>query len=294
MCIPGPDCYECRGIDCFCIRSKPLTCNPITRTSPRKCINKKCGYDNTISNLSITEVTNLKRFITYSMISYCLNSATWKCGPLCDRIPQAVVVKTFTIKPNFWIQLFGSDAYAYTVITTNSNDQEIVVTFRGTADDRNKMKNFEFAQAPHGYASTSIPTSSDDVKVHYGFYSILAVVSLALLTALDIKQFFKEASSYLYTYSEPWVENSKFASFVNNNLNLILRVVNKAKLVLHLPPLIAGYEHHKGEVWIADPTNVVKCSDDENYSCSDSVPMPIMDDHFGPYWDISINTGLCK
>ncbi|CAG8754072.1 2980_t:CDS:2, partial [Cetraspora pellucida] len=51
-----------------------------------------------------------------------------------------------------------------------------------------------------------------------------------------------------------------------------------------------NYQHHKGEVWIANNTDneAVKCSGDENKLCSDSVKFADWNsvDHDGPYWGV--------
>ena len=126
MCVPGPDCNRCGGLDCVCIEPKPsLTCNqPCVR--PKTCVNGNCvcdssncpkvqvcqgdgtcGYPATISKPTDAEVANLTRFMSYCASSYCPNSATWTCGTLCQRVPQTTVIKTFTAKPDFWTKLFG-------------------------------------------------------------------------------------------------------------------------------------------------------------------------------------------
>ncbi|KAF0529903.1 alpha/beta-hydrolase [Gigaspora margarita] len=285
---------------------------------------------------SAAEIVNLTRFITYSAASYCPNSKTWKCGQLCDNIPQTTVISTFTTKPDFITNLTKTylktnDTEAYAVITVNSKDREIVVTFRGTADLGNILKDIEFIQWPYAYASTSIPLPSilPGDYVHYGFYTMFLdfqtpirnnistlikqypnyqiVVTghsfggaLALFTALDIKQFFVGINPFLYTYGEPRVGNSNFASFVNNALSFIRRVINQAELVPHIPYTLGWieYVHHKGEIWIANSAAnaAVECLGVENNLCSSSVNEIDwnFDDHFGPYWGIRIDASLCK
>ncbi|CAG8791078.1 27476_t:CDS:2, partial [Gigaspora margarita] len=241
--------------------------------------------------------------------SYCPNSKTWTCGQLCDNIPQTTVISTFTTKSDFITNLTKTylntnDTEAYAVITVNSKDHEIVVTFRGTANLENFLKDIEFIQWPYAYASTSIPIPAilPGDYVYYSFYTMFLdfqtpirntistlikqypnyeiVVTghsfggaLALFTALNIKQFFVGINPFLYTYGEPWVGNSNFASFVNNAL--------------------IEYVHHKGEIWIANSAAnaAVECLGVENNLCSSSVNEIDwnFDDYFGPYWGIRID-----
>ncbi|CAG8810707.1 8231_t:CDS:2, partial [Racocetra persica] len=121
--------------------------------------------------------------------------------------------------------------------------------------------------------------------------------ALALFAALDIKQFIGGCNPLLYTYGEPRCGNSIFASFVDKTLGTVYRVVNQADEVPHLIPPV-NYQHHKGEVWIANTTanEAVKCSGDENKYCSDSVKFSDRNsiDHDGPYWGVLINKGFCE
>ncbi|CAG8607980.1 38382_t:CDS:2 [Gigaspora margarita] len=263
-------------------------------------------------NLNDEELPDLKRFITYSGASYCPNSCNWTCGFYCDQIPDTTVIKAITTDPVNWIDILG----AYATITRNSKFKEVVVTFRGTANVGNAVKDIEVTQCPYGFGSTTIPTSSQPggVLVHLGFYTAFLTFqqqirdvitesikqypdynlvvtghslggALASFAALDLKQSVEGANPYLYTYGEPRIGNSVFVSFMNKTLDTIKRVVNQADIVPHLPPKI-DYEHHDGEIWIANTTanNAVKCSGDENGNIID---------HIGPYWNIRMG-GPCE
>ncbi|CAG8438974.1 296_t:CDS:10 [Scutellospora calospora] len=283
---------------------------------------------NGVSKLNDSEVPDLLRYVTYSAATYCDKSSDWTCGKYCDNIPQTTVAKPIITKPAQWVEILGQDAKAYCLITTNSKFKEIVVTFRGTADLGNTFKDYEVNQWPYGFDSTSLPVKSllQTILVHYGFYSTFLTFqipirneiskltkqypdykvvvtghslggALAVFAALDIKQYFEECNPYLYTYGEPRVGNSDFASFVNKELPFVRRVICQDDIVPHLIPRV-DYEHHKGEVWIYNSTTdqAVKCSGDENQYCSDSVDSNdrTSDDHDGPYWGLLISDNSCS
>ncbi|CAG8556708.1 22636_t:CDS:2, partial [Gigaspora rosea] len=244
---------------------------------------------NGISILSNDEIPDLTRFVTYSAASYCSNSADWTCGTYCEQIPDTT---------------------------------EIVVTFRGTANTGNTVKDYEVVQCSYGFGSTTVPIISKPVGalVHFGFYTafltfqqeLRKVISesikqypdyklvvtghslggaLASFAALDLKQ--SGANPCLYTYGEPRIGNTVFASFMYKTLDTMRRVVNQADEVPHLIPRV-DYIHHQGEIWIANTTanQAVKCSGEENKLCSDSVPSKDWNnvDHDGPYWGLLIAT----
>ncbi|RIB11482.1 Alpha/Beta hydrolase protein [Gigaspora rosea] len=281
---------------------------------------------NGISILSNDEIPDLTRFVTYSAASYCSNSADWTCGTYCEQIPDTTVIKTITTKPAKWVEKFGQDATAYCTITRNSKYKEIVVTFRGTANTGNTVKDYEVVQCSYGFGSTTVPIISKPVGalVHFGFYTafltfqqeLRKVISesikqypdyklvvtghslggaLASFAALDLKQ--SGANPCLYTYGEPRIGNTVFASFMYKTLDTMRRVVNQADEVPHLIPRV-DYIHHQGEIWIANTTanQAVKCSGEENKLCSDSVPSKDWNnvDHDGPYWGLLIATSSCK
>ncbi|CAG8753915.1 9139_t:CDS:2, partial [Dentiscutata erythropus] len=285
---------------------------------------------NGICNLDDGDIPDLTRFVTYSAASYCSNSASWTCGFYCDNIPETTVIKTITTEPAEWVKILGQSADAYAVITRNTKYKEIVVTFRGTSNFGNTVKDIEVVQCPYGFESTTpcIPTNliSGGALVHFGFYTAFLTfqqqlrdvisnsmkqypgynivvtghslgAALASFAALDIKQFINGSNPCLYTYGEPRIGNSVFASFVDETLGTVKRTVNQADEVPHLV-LEVDYKHHKGEIWIANTTanQAVECSGDENNLCSDSVQLGDWNsvDHDGPYWGVHINKGLCE
>ncbi|CAG8838503.1 27640_t:CDS:2, partial [Racocetra persica] len=89
------------------------------------------------------EIQNLIRFVTYSAASYCQNSFNWSCGQYCNNISQTTVVKTFTTHPAEWVKILGENSDAYAILTINNKYQEIVLTFRGTDNFGNAVKDLE-------------------------------------------------------------------------------------------------------------------------------------------------------
>lgn len=83
--------------------------------------------------------------------------------------------------------------------------------------------------------------------------------ALAVLQALDFVQNEGYNSSVLtiYSYGEPRIGNSAFATYVDSlDLN-IYRSVNQNDIVPHLPPESWGYQHHGFEYWIEDAAGSV-------------------------------------
>ncbi|KAF0547200.1 alpha/beta-hydrolase [Gigaspora margarita] len=288
----------------------------------------KPSLSNGISNLGNEEIPDLKRFITYCGSSYCPNSGNWTCGFYCDKIPDTTVIKTITTEPAKLVKIFGENATAYAMITRNSKYKEIVVTFRGTINFGNAIKDIEATQCPYGFESTTIPTHFQlgGSLVHFGFYTAFLTFqhqlrdvitesikqypdynlvvtghslggALASFAALDLKQSVEGANPCLYTYGEPRIGNSVFASFMDKTLDTMKRVVNQADVVPQVPPKV-NYKHHEGEIWIANTiaNEAVKCSGNENKFCSSSIPLEYWNaiDHHGPYWGIRTNHDICR
>ncbi|CAG8478605.1 7941_t:CDS:2, partial [Dentiscutata heterogama] len=253
---------------------------------------------NGISNLDDGEIPDLTRFVTYSAASYCSNSANWTCGFYCDKIPETTVIKTITTEPAKWVEILGQSADAYAVITRNTKYKEIVVTFRGTADFGNTVKDIEVVQCPYGFESITIPTNSKPggALVHLGFYTAFLTFQQQLRDVISesIKQY-PDYNIVVTGHSLGGALASFAALDIKQSINGSNPTVNQADEVPHLI-LRVDYKHHKGEIWIANTTanQAVKCSGDENKLCSDSVQFEDWNsvDHDGPYWGVHIDDGL--
>lgn len=131
----------------------------------------------------------------------------------------------------------------------------IVISFRGSNNIENWIKNIEFAQV--GYSRCN------NCKVHDGFnkaynmvkQAMLAQIqqlkakfrsakiyltghslggAIAVLAAPDIKELYGTISAF-YTFGQPRVGNSEFAAFVSR-IGGLERVIHYADIVPHLMP----------------------------------------------------------
>jgi len=110
----------------------------------------------------------------------------------------------------------------------------------------------------------------------------------------------------LVTYGQPRVGDGTYAGYIDNTLPYTYRVVHKADIVPHLPPIwlemgddLKNYTHHKSEVWYNNDMAVgqtyVECDVNESNQCSDQLEGNLLDlsiaDH-DVYFDLS--TGFAE
>ena len=167
----------------------------------------------------------------------------------------------------------------------------IVVAFRGSANIKNWISDFDAAQV--GYSRCS------GCNVHRGFYNSYSTVSsfvktqvttltakyrnapiyvtghslggaIAIVAALDIRATYGNAIK-LYTFGEPRVGNAAFASYVNSQIPDTFRVIHYADIVPHLPPAASNYKHTNYEVWYQEDMKSYKVCNAEDAGCSNSV-----------------------
>lgn len=95
--------------------------------------------------------------------------------------------------------------------------------------------------------------------------------ALATLAALDIKSLFGHVDQ-LYTFGQPRVGDSAFASFVTSNIPERWRIVHYADIVPHVPPqLPIPYSHFSSEIWYDEAMKTFKQCGAEDLRCSKSL-----------------------
>ena len=149
----------------------------------------------------------------------------------------------------------------------------IKIVFRGT-------KTSDFANAVTDMHFTTKKCSfCGDTKVHAGFYIGLNTLlnaglsghieraigqypnapvhctghslgaSLAVLSALWVRNFFPSIPVSMYTYGQPRVGKASFAKFLMQTGIEHFRVVQQKDIIPHLPPTDLGFRHTTVEVW---------------------------------------------
>ncbi|KAJ9048494.1 hypothetical protein DSO57_1034596 [Entomophthora muscae] len=144
------------------------------------------------------------------------------------------------------------------IVTTDFTRKEIVLTFRGTSNLKNRIQDFklfptDFPGVKLARVHTGFKECSDGLVSKYLFQAkrllqqpeFNVVVTghslggaIAVLAALRIQSALELRWSRLkvFTYGEPRIGNAYFASYVNSLPLYIIRVVNENDLIPHLPP----------------------------------------------------------
>ena len=71
----------------------------------------------------------------------------------------------------------------------------------------------------------------------------------------------------LYTYGQPRGGNKAFANWVDTNMPNTYRVTYKDDGICQIPQAAKGYQHHKTEYWVTDPSsaaNTFTCEGQED------------------------------
>ncbi|KAJ6649733.1 Lipase [Pseudolycoriella hygida] len=206
------------------------------------------------------------------------------------------------------------------MVALSNTRKEIVVSFRGSANSWNLVLDFAFLFNVK---------ERGNIKVHAGFY--IATMSLyehvvqaiayyrqdhpnykIVITGLSLggamarmtlfflkdRNQFDNATYELYTFGEFRVGNIYFAEYMNSLNITSVRVVHRADIICHLPPVtVLGtnilydfYFHPQNEYWINGSDGQKFCSQNvyEDASCSNSIgPAYSLVDHF-TYFDVNI------
>lgn len=153
------------------------------------------------------------------------------------------------------------------------NDNQIVVSFRGSVNVENWITNIDFIKTPYKNIAGA--------EVHEGFYSAYTAVAsqvinsvkalkaayptasflitghslggaLATFAALDIKTTLGVSTTMqMYTFGSPRCGNQAFSDFVFKEFATqgYQRITHYNDVVPHLPPSEMGFNHAGNEVW---------------------------------------------
>lgn len=248
-----------------------------------------------------------KIFALFSEAAYCSEAslASWNCTPCREPLIAGFRVSRV---------LYGKKAE--TQVFIGSDDDDIVVSFRGTDNLKNWIQDLKFPK------STSYP-KCPQCKVHSGFWSawleletdVLAEVerlvklkpsakifvtghslgaALAALCAAELG-----ASSHslgfpiegVYTFGQPRVGNTAFTSFYELGEHVSWRITHWRDIVPHLPFEVLGFRHTSTEVFYNEENSDWKICDGngEDSTCSDQFDLFSIEDH-RHYVNVSITT----
>eukprot|EP01006_Ploeotia_vitrea_P020319 TRINITY_DN52590_c0_g1_i1.p1 TRINITY_DN52590_c0_g1~~TRINITY_DN52590_c0_g1_i1.p1 ORF type:complete len:295 (+),score=32.45 TRINITY_DN52590_c0_g1_i1:3-887(+) len=228
----------------------------------------------------------------YAFASYCPDNeiADWTCH-WCKKVaaPESVVR----------VHNISSKIAAF--VGYVKQQDAALISWRGTYNAENWIKNLEFKHVPTGFSGGSIPSSAE---VHHGFledyyslnYYVLAEVekivkkhnpsqllitghslgaALAMLTLAELPSTsLRYIPARLIDFGEPRVGNKAFASWVVGYYGWgnITRVIHHRDIVPHVPPHAFKFEHAPQEIW-NNGKKYIQCStsNGEDPHCSDSV-----------------------
>ena len=202
----------------------------------------------------------------------------WSCKA-CSKFPLTDV-KAFT---NTSLLMQGFVGYS-------AANGAIVVSFRGSDNDRNWIDDFDFGQIPY--------LACSECFIHNGFYLGYLTISasvryqiqlltakyrgakvwvtghslggaLATIAALDIKAAFNPEMK-VYTFGQPRVGNARFATYFASRIPDSFRVIHYADIVPHLPPIDLNFRHYETQVWYDFGMESFKICSAEDKNCADS------------------------
>lgn len=140
----------------------------------------------------------------------------------------------------------------------------VIVAFRGSANVKNWINNFDAAQITYSKCSGCV--------IHRGFYNgyntisatvksqIQLIISkyrnapiyvtghslggaLAVVAGLDLHSTFSNVNK-LYTFGQPRVGNLALSNYIGAQFPDAYRVIHYADMVVHVPPQNLNYNHH--------------------------------------------------
>ncbi|KAK2768715.1 hypothetical protein FQN54_000571 [Arachnomyces sp. PD_36] len=212
----------------------------------------------------------------------------------------------------------SNDAELISYININSTDTqaalwkspstgEIIVGIPGTDSDIDSGTDFDFILTEY----ESLNIDCEDCKVHHGFLgawnSLAPVLSEQLAAALEENPEYNTVISghslggaiaafafaslkngpyrvtSAYTYGQPRVGNSDFASYLNSisgangtDPGILYRVTHDNDGIPQLPPTLFGYEHTSTEYWESEASpnqeTTYQCEGNEPSDCNNSRP----------------------
>ena len=207
------------------------------------------------------------RSMYYAGAAYCdkVTLDNWTCGEPCT---SNLGVSSISKIENELL-----DTFAF--VTYNANDNEIVVSFRGTngADFMNWITNIVYYRVQYEDVIGS--------QVHSGFYTAYTAVrtqvisavknlldahgvntpilftgqslggALATFAIIDVKRTLKPLGTLrFYSFGSPRIGNDVFTDyFMNLFPSVYQRVTHYTDVVVQIPPRQMGFNHAGNEVW---------------------------------------------
>ncbi|CUG86636.1 lipase 3, putative [Bodo saltans] len=247
--------------------------------------------------------------LLYCKAAYCdVNKiASWTCESCGDH-------------PNFQVKgAYNNGSFHGQCFTGyDPSRNQIVVSFRGSADFANWIADFDFFMMPYPDAECV------GCQVHTGFFQVYQELAAAVLrdvselliahpsaevlvtghslgaaiamhAGVDIARKISGAHSktYVYNFGEPRLGNPAFAAWSAAVLpaGKQYRLTHATDPVPHLPPMDFGFLHARHELWYNNNgnTSFIHCNDtltSEDPNCSDSI-IPL---GFG---DHTVYLGIC-
>jgi hypothetical protein len=202
-------------------------------------------------------------------------------------------------------------------LAVNSYNRQIIISFKGTSSIFNWLYN---AVIITNNAGVGGPYSS--AAIHGGFNTIANYLYQQTEIALvnSMRQFpnyqvvftghslggaiaelmaFKLAKAgviryeniNVYTYAQPKVGNSAFASYVNSQPWTYMRITSFGDPVPTLPPSILGFEHNEYNTFINSNGQTIMCTSAESDPNCITPPIYTNANAHGYFWGIKINPG---
>jgi len=237
---------------------------------------------------------------------YLLNAYASYCAPEPLMRWQCYWCNETNVNVTFIISNVTNDIFGFVGI--DSSKSNIVVSFRGSkrTSIANWIENLDFYRVqPY----IDLP----NLLVHQGFWqAYLSIVDQLLPAVLKTAEFCPQCKNILYlghslgativafaavdlqyihnitqpvpfvfTFGQPRIGNEDWANFYNIWVPQSVRIVHNRDPVPHLPLQSMGFYHAPREYWEYAERTLKQCSSDgEDITCSDSIIIPNLNDHF--------------
>ncbi|KAI0397050.1 lipase [Xylariaceae sp. FL0594] len=220
------------------------------------------------SAVSEDMLNTLRLYSQYAGASYCNSESPAGSVVTCaDDACPAVTAAGAKIVASFQ----GSSTDIQGFVSTDDQNQVIVLSVRGSHSVRNWITDFTFLQKDCGFIS--------GCKVHEGFAKAWEEISEAALAAVQTAKAANPSYKIVFTghslgaavsslgaayarelglvvdiinYGSPRVGNAVFAQFVSDQPGVEYRVTHLDDPVPRLPPIIFNYAHTTPEYWLSN------------------------------------------
>eukprot|EP00835_Amoeboradix_gromovi_P002460 NODE_140_length_17926_cov_0.139620.p6 type:complete len:331 gc:universal NODE_140_length_17926_cov_0.139620:11970-12962(+) len=230
-------------------------------------------------------IENLKRYLDYSAMSYCLPNLDFSSCEVCNSPRLQNISKIVTFQSEY----YKTDSY----VAVNDRNREIVITFRGLDNNRQLVQFVNTVLKRMDIPlSNEYGISTHEVKVHSGFLAIFedsyqviytplikiirsnpnhrivfnghslgGALSVLLLIKLVFKDLLDPKRMKIVNFGSPRIGNKPFALLVTRLVRECWRVTHGHDVVPKSPPRFLGYHHFPNEIWLVDVINIPKSKD---------------------------------